>query len=94
MSRRCESHLFKRIKKEGKEDIYKCQNCPAYYRETIVIGQSAICWKCRNVFIMGPNNLKHKPTCSCMVGSKTKESTNVKTAKEVVIESLLSKLGG
>jgi len=94
MSRRCDVHKLKRVRKEGKQDIYKCQLCPAYYTESIVVGHQTTCWKCGRSFIMNVNSMLHKPMCGCQLGSKSKVSTTVKDAKQTVIDALLSKVGG
>ena len=92
MSRRCDAHLYKRIKRE-KSTLYKCQRCPHYISEDLVIGRAAECWRCHRTFSMNFHSLLLKPHCGCMIGSRSTSNDNLKEAKEAIYDSLIKKLG-
>lgn len=96
---KCSAHLYKRVKgKNG--DLFKCQRCPHYCTEAMVIGQTAECWYCKKPFLMNVKVLLHKPHCGCRIGTRPdkiknpkKKSETVQLAKEAVFENLLKRLG-
>lgn len=87
---RCDAHLYKRIKRPSGY-VYKCQRCPHYIGEDLVIGRLAECWYCHEQFKMTINALLLKPHCGCRFGTRTKG--NLKAAKEAIFDQLMKRMG-